>query len=86
LLSPRNYLFFTQAKMQFTTFTLAALSMGSAFAAPSAVARQPPSVLQNAIQAVAEAQTAVQTQVTIIGMPLPPSFCPVLPPSANSFL
>ncbi|KAI3324646.1 hypothetical protein HD806DRAFT_534112 [Xylariaceae sp. AK1471] len=52
--------------MQFTTFALAALSIGSAFAAPTAVVRSDPKILTSAISAVSDAKSAVDSQVAII--------------------
>ncbi|KAI1745125.1 hypothetical protein F4680DRAFT_467320 [Xylaria scruposa] len=51
--------------MQFATFALAALSIGSVFAAPPTVVRRD-AVLDAAISAVNTAQTAVASEVVII--------------------
>ncbi|KAI0554529.1 hypothetical protein F4679DRAFT_299447 [Xylaria curta] len=51
--------------MQFTTFALAALSIGSVFAVPSTVVRRD-TILDTAISAVNTAETAVASEVAII--------------------
>ncbi|KAJ8109922.1 hypothetical protein ONZ43_g6010 [Nemania bipapillata] len=52
--------------MQFTTLTLAAISIVSAIAAPSAVARSDPKILTSAISEVSDTRSAVDNQVAII--------------------
>ncbi|KAI0867488.1 hypothetical protein GGS24DRAFT_485458 [Hypoxylon argillaceum] len=52
--------------MQFTTLTLAAISIVSVVAAPSVVARSDPKVLTNAISEVSSTRSAVDTQANII--------------------
>ncbi|KAI0474443.1 hypothetical protein F4859DRAFT_522068 [Xylaria cf. heliscus] len=55
--------------MQFTTFALAALSIGSVFAAPPTKVRRDP-VLDTAISAINSVETAVASQVAIINTAL----------------
>jgi len=54
--------------MQFTTFALTVLSIGSAFAAPTAVVRSDPKILTSAISEVSDAKSIVDSQVAIISM------------------
>ncbi|KAI1753960.1 hypothetical protein F4782DRAFT_528890 [Xylaria castorea] len=51
--------------MYFHTLALAALSIGSAFSAPTTVAGSDPKILTSAISAVADTKTAVDNQVAI---------------------
>jgi hypothetical protein len=55
--------------MQFTTLALAALSIGSSFAAPFAAVRSDPKILTSAISAVSDAKASVDTQAAIISTP-----------------
>jgi hypothetical protein len=56
--------------MQIITLALAAISIASVSAAPSTVVRSDPKILTSAISAVSGTRSAVDTQVTIISMPL----------------
>ncbi|KAI0435806.1 hypothetical protein F4803DRAFT_573778 [Xylaria telfairii] len=52
--------------MHFNTLTLAVLTIGSVFAAPAIVAPSDPKVLTNAISAVSDSKSVVDTQTVII--------------------
>lgn len=71
--------------MQFTTLTLAAISIVSVVAAPSVVARSDPKVLTNAISEVSSTRSAVDTQANIISKFLPSLFYDQVQRQANRF-